>query len=202
MSDASLADQAGTLSLLDDVLTAVPCGVWVIDADGDTVVVNEAMAILVETDRARLRAVSVLRFFEPAATQVLRRMLRLRAAGESGDYELPLRLGNGTMRLLRVSGKPRFDASGAVVGAIATCVDATAEVVGKHAAAAADLLVGFTPRQRQLVDGLLRGDRVPQIARELEISQSTARNHLSPVYRKLGVRSQQELIAMFRSFDG
>ena len=41
---------------------------------------------------------------------------------------------------------------------------------------------------------LLDGDRVPVIARKLFISQSTVRNHLSSVFRKLRVHGQQELI--------
>ncbi len=42
---------------------------------------------------------------------------------------------------------------------------------------------------------LLRGERVPMIARDLFLSQSTVRNHLSAIYRRLGVHSQAELLA-------
>jgi DNA-binding CsgD family transcriptional regulator len=45
---------------------------------------------------------------------------------------------------------------------------------------------------------LVAGDRVPAIAGALSLSQNTIRNQLSSVYRKLGVRSQQELIDLFR----
>ena len=37
------------------------------------------------------------------------------------------------------------------------------------------------------------------IAQELFLSQSTVRNHLTSVYRKLGVRSQQELLSVLRA---
>jgi DNA-binding CsgD family transcriptional regulator len=42
------------------------------------------------------------------------------------------------------------------------------------------------------------GDRVPAIADALFLSQNTVRNQLSSVYRKLGVRSQQEVVDLFR----
>ena len=42
---------------------------------------------------------------------------------------------------------------------------------------------------------LTRGERVAGIARDLFVSQSTVRNHLSAIYRRLGVHSQSELLA-------
>ncbi|HEY0166791.1 MAG TPA: PAS domain S-box protein [Jatrophihabitans sp.] len=56
-------------------------------------------------------------------------------------------------------------------------------------------------REIEVVRMLLLGDRVPVIARQLFISQSTVRNHLSSVFRKLGVSSQQELIVLLRERD-
>lgn len=53
----------------------------------------------------------------------------------------------------------------------------------------------LTPRQWEIVTRLLRGERVPTIARTMYLSQSTVRNHLSGVFRKVGVSSQEELIA-------
>jgi DNA-binding CsgD family transcriptional regulator len=50
-------------------------------------------------------------------------------------------------------------------------------------------------RQLEILGRLLRGERVPTIADELFLSRSTVRNHLSAVYRRLGVHSQAELLA-------
>jgi DNA-binding NarL/FixJ family response regulator len=44
------------------------------------------------------------------------------------------------------------------------------------------------------MERLVRGERVPTIARALYVSQSTVRNHLSVIFRKLGVHSQEELL--------
>ncbi len=56
-------------------------------------------------------------------------------------------------------------------------------------------------REIEVVRMLLLGDRVPVIAKQLFISQSTVRNHLSSVFRKLRVNSQQELIVLLRERD-
>jgi PAS domain S-box-containing protein len=59
-------------------------------------------------------------------------------------------------------------------------------------------LARLSRRELEVVRMLLLGDRVPVIARHLFVSQSTVRNHLSSVFRKLRVRSQQELIVLLR----
>jgi DNA-binding CsgD family transcriptional regulator len=56
----------------------------------------------------------------------------------------------------------------------------------------------LTGRQRDIVNRLLDGARVPSIAKSLFISRSTVRNHLSGVYRSLNVHSQAELIELLR----
>ena len=58
--------------------------------------------------------------------------------------------------------------------------------------------IGFTreltPRQLEVLVRLSRGERVPAVARDLYISQSTVRNHLSTIFAKAGVHSQSELM--------
>jgi DNA-binding CsgD family transcriptional regulator len=56
-------------------------------------------------------------------------------------------------------------------------------------------------RELEIVTRLMEGDRVPAIAEALFLSPSTVRNHLSAVFRKLRVRSQQELIRLLRGRD-
>jgi DNA-binding CsgD family transcriptional regulator len=56
----------------------------------------------------------------------------------------------------------------------------------------------LTMRQREIVERLLGGHRVDAIARDLYVSPSTVRNHLSAIFEKLGVASQSELVELLR----
>lgn len=62
-------------------------------------------------------------------------------------------------------------------------------------------LSDLTMRQREIVERLLNGHRVDAIARDLYVSPSTVRNHLSAIFEKLGVASQSELIELLRNRD-
>jgi PAS domain S-box-containing protein len=57
----------------------------------------------------------------------------------------------------------------------------------------------LSARQLEILDRIVAGSRVPAIARELFLSQSTVRNHLSVIFRKFGVHSQVELIERLRA---
>lgn len=59
--------------------------------------------------------------------------------------------------------------------------------------------LGMTSRQREIVDRLLRGQRVASIGAALYISRSTVRNHLAHVYRLAGVHSQEALLDALRA---
>lgn len=56
----------------------------------------------------------------------------------------------------------------------------------------------LTTRELEIVARLLDGDRPPEIAKKLFLSQSTVRNHLASVFAKVGVTSQQELLNLLR----
>lgn len=57
-------------------------------------------------------------------------------------------------------------------------------------------------REERVVDLLAQGLRVPSIAQRLYVSQSTVRNNLSAIYRKLGVVSQVELLELLVAEEG
>jgi DNA-binding CsgD family transcriptional regulator len=56
----------------------------------------------------------------------------------------------------------------------------------------------LTAREWQVLLLLVDGQRVPSIAADLYVTQSTVRNHLSSVFSKLGVHSQAELLRQLR----
>lgn len=60
-------------------------------------------------------------------------------------------------------------------------------------------LNSLTTRELEILTAVLEGDRPPGIAGNLCLSQSTVRNHLSAIFAKIGVSSQQELVDAFRA---
>jgi DNA-binding CsgD family transcriptional regulator/streptogramin lyase len=86
-------------------------------------------------------------------------------------------LGSGLAVSLRLRSKAR-----AVPAALGESLDG---VVGTY---------GLTAREEEILRLVLRGARNKDIERELFISASTVRNHVSNIYQKLGVRSRLELI--------
>jgi DNA-binding CsgD family transcriptional regulator/PAS domain-containing protein len=59
----------------------------------------------------------------------------------------------------------------------------------------------LSTRQWDVLSRLLRGERVPMIADELFLSQSTVRNYLSAIFEKFGVHSQSDLLRLLRPKD-
>ena len=59
-------------------------------------------------------------------------------------------------------------------------------------------LGSLTTREYEIVLRLVAGHRVAMIARELFISESTVRNHLTAIFRRFGVHSQTELLERLR----
>jgi DNA-binding CsgD family transcriptional regulator len=57
----------------------------------------------------------------------------------------------------------------------------------------------LSPREREVLEHLLRGHRVSSIARELGVSEHTVRNHLKSMFRKLAVHSQADLVRLVRT---
>jgi DNA-binding CsgD family transcriptional regulator len=59
----------------------------------------------------------------------------------------------------------------------------------------------MTARQREIVARLAAGERVKEIARDMYLSPSTVRNHLTAVFRRFGVHSQLELISILKDLS-
>lgn len=52
----------------------------------------------------------------------------------------------------------------------------------------------LTPREREVLTRLVRGESTASLARTMKITRSTARSHVQSVLTKLGVHSQREAV--------
>lgn len=163
----------------------------------------------------------------PADRARLLAALARATADSDGATHLRFRQGDGEWKLVRatfvlsaVNGAPVFsftivsleDANGVRVvqlerslRRIASEVQATGvltELTGPEEALAQRVTARLSARQLEVISYLLRGERVPTIAREMYVSASTVRNHLVAIFRKFDVHSQQELIDVLRRAQG
>jgi two-component system, NarL family, nitrate/nitrite response regulator NarL len=67
-----------------------------------------------------------------------------------------------------------------------------AAAIRSHAAAGR---IHLTPREQQVLEGLVRGLSAPQIAAELHVSPATIKTHLKTLYEKLGVSDRAAAVA-------
>jgi DNA-binding CsgD family transcriptional regulator len=65
-----------------------------------------------------------------------------------------------------------------------------------------DVLAELSPRQHEVLQRLVSGQRTPVIARDLFLSQNTVRNHLSAIFRRFGVHSQSQLLERLKLLSG
>lgn len=62
-------------------------------------------------------------------------------------------------------------------------------------------VAGLSERQAEILRRAVQGERVEAIARELVVTESTVRNHLSSIYRKFGVNSRSALMSRLMHRD-
>jgi two-component system, LuxR family, response regulator FixJ len=60
----------------------------------------------------------------------------------------------------------------------------------------------LSPKERNVVEGLLQGYSNKAIAFELHISEKTVEKHLTNIYRKLGVSSRSNVILLLFTQSG
>lgn len=72
---------------------------------------------------------------------------------------------------------------------------------GAHAGLPSDAMVnafvaqyGFSPREREIFEYLLRGRTLPAIAEDAHLSYNTVKTHVSHIYQKMGVHTRDEMI--------
>jgi DNA-binding NarL/FixJ family response regulator len=80
----------------------------------------------------------------------------------------------------------------------APAVDETSDrTFGQRRRDAETLAEVLSPRQREVLAHLLRGDSVKQIAATLHLSQHTVNEYIKDLHRHFNVSSRGELLALF-----
>jgi len=145
---------------------------------------------LAEIDARLMLARSyIAKLDQPAGRLAVEQALRIAAA--CGAVQAFIWAGAEVLGIVRaVAALPRHDAA-AWASRIVSVSD---ESVQRRSAA--DML--FTPRERDVLRGLVKGQSTKLIARELVLSPETIKHHLKAIFSKLGVRSRDDVVAEVR----
>ena len=145
---------------------------------------------LAEIDaRLMLARSSIAKLDQPAGRLAVEQALRI--AASCGAVQAFIWAGAEVLGIVRaVAALPRHDAA-AWASRIVSVSD---ESVQRRSAA--DML--FTPRERDVLRGLVKGQSTKLIARELVLSPETIKHHLKAIFSKLGVRSRDDVVAEVR----
>ncbi len=123
------------------------------------------------------------------AVAVARRAIDAARAGQPGrPFAAKLRMRDGRWASAEVAIAPAPLTEGGVL-----------LVMVPLATDAVEMPSSFNPRERDIVELLLRGHRIPSIAVQLHLSHHTVRNHLRTIFVKCNVNSQRELVDHLRA---
>lgn len=100
-------------------------GIWVVDAEGRTLICNSALAQTLGTDREAMVGQSLFQFVDEADRPGLAAHLQGHREGQGGQYELPLRGLDGVHRVMLASVSPMVDGVGTYTGLTLMLTDIT-----------------------------------------------------------------------------
>lgn len=180
------------------------CGLMVVDERGVVTYVNDRLGDLFRAPRSTLVGQFVASWLEGDAKATFFRQFSQRRRGVSNPYSLRAQRGDRSYTTISIIPFPRFDEQGTFRGTFAML----SELGGDPSAQTLELtpstetpptntdgmLAELSPRERQIVDTLMAGQDVGDVAHAFHISEHTVRNHIKSIYRKLGVHSRAELI--------
>ena len=107
------------------ILAVAQEGVWVVDAEGNTLYANEAMADILGVTVDEVVTGAMWDFVDGETERVLRTSLASRVNGASSRYELEFTRRDGQRRTLSISAAPLNDSHGEFVAAVGMCMDVT-----------------------------------------------------------------------------
>jgi len=178
-------------------------GLLVVNEEGVVTYVNDRFAETAGLARSKVVGRTATSLFPAVEARKVRREFQHLREGTGNTYEARIARPDGRGAQLVVMPFSRFGDGGRFKGYFAVVVRATAEAGEEGqtqaltaALAARAALASLTAREREVLDALLAGDAVADIGEQLHISYHTARNHLKSIYRKLGVHSRVELVAL------
>ena len=174
---------------VESALERVRVPSYVIDRHGVIRWLNPAAQRLVGDARGRL----IESVMAPEESRRAREIFVRNLTGppEGSDNEGVVLGPRGERISIQVSAVP-LERGGHVIGVFGQVVDVEKDEPG---APHPDL----TPRQVEVLRLLERGHSTSQIARELQLSIETVRNHINRLLRALGVHSRLEAVALARS---
>ncbi len=197
------AGNTGLERLWERLLHRLPGAVVVIDHEGAVVLENEAAGQLIARSPGMQRQAG--RLWLPGAHRYLdsRLLLENRATGPAGagsERSIVLRLpDSGSPGPLLVEARSLRPDLGALPAGTdpfwLLCLFSPA-VRSSPCPLALQRLLGLTPAETLLVQGLYAGQGMTQAALALRISRETAKSQLASVFRKCRVRSQAQLMRL------
>jgi DNA-binding CsgD family transcriptional regulator/PAS domain-containing protein len=191
------------LSSFSDLLEQSTTGVLLLDRDGQILFANRAasaMACAGESFIIRARRIEALHGDRNSALQRL-------IAGATGRFDRTDAPRCGALRLERASGKPDYAITGAPLagrsllegGPVAFLLITDPESASARPGSIMSELFSLSAAEMRLAARLMLGESPEEAAAALNIKVSTARWHLSSLYRKTGTRRQAQLVRLLMS---
>lgn len=196
--------RALALSRLDETLSSLRSGVFLVDGQARVVYMNAAADRLQRSHRAlTLSAAGYIEPLDPDAARALSAALAAALhsqpatdLADSGTIALPdPRQGGVLAHVLPLRRGARQSVSQHFAAAAALFVQDPHVSVPLPGAAFAKLF-GLTPRELQVVVTLLPDRSLPDVSDILGISVATVKTHLASVFAKTGTSRQSELVAL------
>ena len=173
-----------------------------LDGSAGVVLANEAALTLSAKAWALRIEADVLVGGSATVTSAIRRAVAGIAEGELAQGTATIDLGAGPSEgerwvasVLPLSLARRSSASRAV----ALLLVRRAAADGPASASTLAQIYGLTPREMQVLGGIVQFGGVPEVARLFGLSATTVRSHLQKVFDKTGVRSQTDLVRLAAS---
>jgi PAS domain S-box-containing protein len=111
--------------LYDQIINAVPEGIWVANLEGETIFCNERMAELLGTTAESLEKLTCFDTVFPSDLEHAQRHFKAQMAGGARPFDFRLRRLDGSPIWVRISCMPMHDAEGAVKGLLGLFTDIT-----------------------------------------------------------------------------